>query len=92
MDRLLKLEKACRLVRARVAGFQSAAALTRVARVTQANQWDVTIKAALQIVSLSFECGDWDALNTNLVLLSKRRSQHQKVHQGEAGRGQRGAR
>mmetsp|Transcript_20465 Transcript_20465/g.65524 ORF Transcript_20465/g.65524 Transcript_20465/m.65524 type:complete len:448 (+) Transcript_20465:2-1345(+) len=57
VDRLLRLEKACRL----------------------ANQWDVTIKAALQIVSLCYECGEWDALNANLVLLSKRRSQHQKV-------------
>lgn len=48
-------------------------------RRAQANAWDVCCNAAELIARLCRESGDWEALCSNLTLLSKRRSQHQRV-------------
>ena len=45
----------------------------------QASNFDVSGGASESILSLCYECGDWEAVRTNLSLLSKRRSQHSKV-------------
>ena len=38
-----------------------------------------TGKVAVAIVQLLFECKDWDGLNTNIVVISKRRQQLKQV-------------
>lgn len=38
-----------------------------------------TGKVAVAIVSILFECKDWEGLNSNIVLISKRRQQLKQV-------------
>ena len=44
--------------------------------------WDATKATCLALLELCLEAGEWEALSANILLLSKRRSQHQKVQTG----------